>query len=326
MHQPQLMERETTYYFFTPDALLLRAFIVFVMSGAMGYLLIYKLKQMFRDQPLFINLLAKTSILLSGSFVMNFLLHYTYSVFILHMSYYGGLQKFFGDASSIVWLLKHSVGWVLLFIITQMAIEFYEKYSPGVFWDILTGKYIRPKVQKRIVMFMDLNNSTPIAEKLDSREYFSFIRDFIYYVSIALLEYDGRIYQYVGDEIVVSWRYNEVNVEKCLDALVLSTKLLARNGDYFRKKYGFTPEFKAGIHAGEVTVGEIGIIKKDLAMSGDVMNTAARIRNACTELKYSYIMSKDFLELHRMERAMESLGAVDLKGKSDAMELFALVV
>jgi len=54
-------------------------------------------------------------------------------------------------------------------------------------------------------MFIDLKNSTPIAEKMDNFSYFRFIREFIYYISTALLEYEGRIYQYVGDEIVVSW-------------------------------------------------------------------------------------------------------------------------
>ncbi len=248
------------------------------MSSLMGYLLIFKLRQLFRDIPLLFSLVLKTSILLIASVVMNFLLHATYSIFILHLTLEESLHKFFEDATSTIWLLHHSLGWVALFLITQVAIEFYEKYSPGVFWDILIGKYIRPKVQKRIVMFLDLKQSTSIAEQLDSKKYFSFIRDFIYYVSIALLEYHGRIYQYVGDEIVVSWLYTAKNRRNCVNALILSSRLLKRNSNYFRKRYGFVPEFKAGIHMGELTVGEIGFIKKDIAMSGDIMNTAAHIR------------------------------------------------
>ena len=69
-------------------------------------------------------------------------------------------------------------------------------------------------------MFIDLKDSTPIAEKLGHKDYFRFIRDFIYFISIALIEYNGRIYQYVGDEIVVSWPYQRQqfkNVHGCLD-------------------------------------------------------------------------------------------------------------
>ncbi len=306
------------------NAIYLRCAIVFIMSLFMAYILIFKLKQRFRNYPLVVNLLIKTTILLSASFVMNFFIHLFHSLFILDLTILHGLQNFFWNASSFVWLMDHSVGWIILFLLTQITIEINEKYSPGVFWDILIGKYIQPKVQKRIVMFIDLNDSTPLAEKLESKENFKFIRDFIYYVSTALIEYDGRIYQYVGDEIVVSWLYTPKNVVKCIDALALSARLLKRNSNYFLKRYGVVPEFKAGIHAGEVTVGEIGIIKKDIAMSGDTMNTAARIRTSCTEFERKFIASKDLLDSVEINWLVESLGFVDMKGKTEAMELFVL--
>ena len=85
------------------------------------------------------------------------------------------------------------------------------------------------------------------------------------------------------------------------------------------------PDFRVGIHLGEVTVGEIGVIKKDLAMSGDTMNTTARIRSACNELNHKYIMSKDFVDGSDIKEWQgESLGIIDLKGKSEGIELFSL--
>jgi adenylate cyclase len=82
-----------------------------------------------------------------------------------------------------------------------------------------------------------------------------------------------------------------------------------------------------GIHVGEVTVGEIGVIKKDIAMSGDTMNTAARIRTACSELNQKFIVSKDYVDASNMEDwQIESLGMVELKGKAKELELFALKI
>ncbi len=317
---------ENSSLFMSDEAVVLRGIIVFLMSGLMGYILIFKLRSIFRDVPLFISLFVKTCILLIGSLVMNFLLHFTYFIFVLHRTVSQGLSAFFGRAASINWLLSHSLGWVVLFLVSQLAIEFYEKYSPGVFSDILIGTYIRPKVEKRIIMFIDLTDSTPIAEQLDGKMFFSFIRDFIYFVSIAILEYGGRIYQYVGDEIVVSWKDKPANKRNCIRALILSDKLLKSNSRYFRKRYGIVPEFKAGIHTGEVTVGEIGIIKKDIAMSGDIMNTTARIRSVCNELNQKYILSKDFIGDTEFGWETVGLGLVDLKGKSESVELFALKI
>ena len=50
------------------------------------------------------------------------------------------------------------------------------------------------------------------------------------------------------------------------------------------KNYGQITEFKVGIHYGKVTLEEIGVVKKDIVFSGDVLNTAARIQSMCNEL------------------------------------------
>jgi adenylate cyclase len=196
-----------------------------------------------------------------------------------------------------------------------------------VFLEILTGHYIQPKIENRIIMFMDLKDSTPIAEKLGHSVYFEFIREFIYLLSLAIIEFEGSIYQYVGDEVVCSWKNTEKNTIKCLNAVIQSRKHIQKKSNYFKRRYGVVPEFRVGINVGEVTVGEIGVLKKDLAMSGDTMNTTARIRSACNELNHHFIVSKDFVEASGLKGwQTESLGLVDLKGKDQSIELFSLKI
>lgn len=327
MGLPAEAKYDSTFQLLTPSAIWLRACIVLSMSILMAYLLIFRLKRMFRNYPLFINLLFKTTILLLASLVMNFFIHFTYSLIVLHLNIIQSLYNFYADSYHSSWLWENTVRWMLIFIFTQLIIEINEKYSPGVFMDILLGKYIKPQIEKRIVMFLDLQDSTPIAEKLGHTSYFLFIRDFIYYVSTALLEHNGRIYQYVGDEVVVSWIYNDANVNKCVYALLEARKMLQKNAEKFKRRYGITPEFKVGMHLGEVTVGEIGTIKRDLAMSGDTMNTAARIRNSCNELNHKYIISKDLKDVIKLrDWQYKSLGYIELKGKANEIELFALII
>jgi adenylate cyclase len=216
---------------------------------------------------------------------------------------------------------------MVLFVLTQLIIEVNEKYSPGVFMDILLGKYLEPKIEKRIVMFIDLKDSTPIAEKLGHQQYFKFIREFIYHISNALIEHGGSIYQYVGDEVVVSWPFRPQNTRRCMDSLIEARKNLQKNSERFRRIYGIIPEFRVGIHMGDVTVGEIGVVKKDIAMSGDTMNTTARIRSACSELNQKFVVSRDFREnIDLKDWQTESLGVVELKGKGNGVELFSLKI
>lgn len=304
-----------------------REVFVFIMSMILGYLFVFTLKKLFRKYPLWINFIFKSVLLLLAAFFMNFLVHFTENLFVEHMGIRDSWKTFFDESLQTEWLLQKTFYWVILFIVTQLYMEINEKYSPGVFVDILMGKYFIPKVENRIVMFLDLKDSTPIAEKLGHQQYFLFIREFIYHVSMALIEYNGRIYQYVGDEIVVSWQSNKKNVKNALASVIEARKNVQKNSERFRRKYNIIPEFRIGIHIGDVTVGEIGIIKKDLAMSGDTMNTTARIRSACNELNQKFIVSKDFIDFSEMkEWQSESLGVVDLKGKTTGVELFSLKI
>jgi adenylate cyclase len=139
------------------------------------------------------------------------------------------------------------------------------------------------------------------------------------------LEHGGNIYQYVGDEVVTSWPTSPASARKCLLALQEAQKTLKKHEPEFMKKYGLMAEFRVGIHEGEVTVGEIGLVKKDLAMSGDTMNTTARIRTACGDLDKEVVSSGSFIHLltPAEQQAHTSMGMLDLKGKSQSIELFS---
>ena len=308
-------------------SIIIREFIVFIASIGMSYLLVVELRRLFRDFNLLMALFIKSLVLLLAAFLMNLLLYAINSISIAGLPISASFHHFYNEYSNIHKLVQKILYWLILFLITQLLIELNEKYSPGVFIDILLGKYVEPKIETRIVMFMDLKDSTPIAEQLGSQRYFRFIREFIYQVSNALIEYNGRIYQYVGDEIVVSWLYSRDNVSKSMKALIQARRNLNRQHAEFERLYGFVPEFRVGVHIGIVTVGEIGVIKKDLAMSGDTMNTAARIRSLSTEVDHKYIASKDFVDRADLtESQVENLGMVELKGKAHEMQLYALKI
>jgi len=62
-------------------------------------------------------------------------------------------------------------------------------------------------------------------------------------------------------------------------------------------------------------------------MSGDAMNTTARIRDACTELNQKFLLSKDFIEKSNLKDwQTESMGEYELKGKNVSIELYTLKI
>ena len=302
-----------------------RLIFVFGASLFMAYLIVIKFKKIFRHVASWLGLILKT-IILYGITLLLYTLVFFVTYFLLHdFTYQETVKSYVVYFTRNYYILNHSATWFLLFIITQILVEVNEKYSPGMFKDIFLGKYIVPQEEKKIVMFIDLKDSTSIAEQLGHKKYFLFIKDFIYHVSIAILKWNGDIYQYVGDEVVISWPLNRENSQRCVQALLQARKELQQESNYYREKYALIPDFRAGIHVGEVMVGEIGVVKKDLAMSGDPMNTAARIKNFSAEINKKYVASKDFIEVANLEGFQaESVGMIDLKGKENGLELFYL--
>jgi adenylate cyclase len=176
-------------------------------------------------------------------------------------------------------------------------------------------------------MFLDMSSSTAIAEELGHERYFTLLKSYYEDMTTAILETSGRINQYVGDEIVISWP-EKLGLYKsnCLECFAKIARLLDGRSHYYRKTFGLVPAFKAGFHIGSVTVGEIGIIKKELIYTGDVLNTTARITALCGEYGTNALISGTLLDklpgsaLYVPTR----IGALKLRGKKEAVELFKL--
>jgi adenylate cyclase len=54
-------------------------------------------------------------------------------------------------------------------------------------------------------MFVDLLSSTTIAEALGNEKYHNLLHDFYADITNPIIYNKGEIYQYVGDEVIVSW-------------------------------------------------------------------------------------------------------------------------
>jgi adenylate cyclase len=175
---------------------------------------------------------------------------------------------------------------------------------------------------------MDLKSSTTIAEKLGEELYFNFLNDTFSIATPGILVTQGEIYQYVGDEIVISWiTKNGINKANCINCYYKMVTMLKDKSDYFDKKYGTQPQFKAGLHFGNVITGEMGIVKREIVYSGDVLNTASRIQSLCNEMNTEILISNDLVKLINLSflhKKVKSIGKINLRGKQEEIELVTL--
>ncbi len=216
--------------------------------------------------------------------------------------------------------------WLLVLTGTLIMLLISDKYGPGILSKFLLGNYFHPKGEERIFMFLDLKGSTTIAEKLGEHQYFKFLRQVFIDVTPALLDTRGEVYQYVGDEIVISWNLkNGIRDTNCIRCFQIIKDTLRDLGPSYADKFGVIPEFKAGLHVGRAIVGEIGVIKRDIVYSGDVLNTTARIQSKCNELGVSLLLSVDLLnQFPKGHLSPTPIGNVELRGKIEAISLYSL--
>jgi adenylate cyclase len=223
-------------------------------------------------------------------------------------------------------MLTGVIFWGGAVFLALFIVEVGEKFGQGVLVNFLLGRYHRPREERRLFLIMDLNSSTTYAEKLGHIRYSELIQDCFYDLTKVINESQAQIYQYVGDEVVLTWKqYKDMNYKDCLNIFFDFQKLLRTKSAYYTRKYGMIPKFKAGTELGLVTVAEVGVIKKELAYHGDPINTASRLCQMCNEFDTRLLVSENVM-IHLQNEVdtnnIEPIGKVKLKGKLKALTVY----
>jgi adenylate cyclase len=222
------------------------------------------------------------------------------------------------------WLLVPIV-YVLTVVVTSLLRQLLQGMSRQRLRELLNGRYQQPEAENRIFLFVDLKDSTHLAETLGNDRYSRLVRDFFRDVSPAIAAARGDVYQYVGDEVVVTWpSATGLKFASCLHCFFDMQRAIAERHEAYQRAYGVVPSFKAGAHGGQVTTVLVGTQHRELVYHGDVLNTTARIQAQCNALGSRFLVSA---ELRRQlgeqpEFQFTALGGQTLRGKASAMELF----
>ncbi len=216
-------------------------------------------------------------------------------------------------------------------LVLEMCMSVYltlnRKLGKNSLWNLITGKYHQAQRQERVFLFLDIKNSTAIAESMGELKFSEFLQDFYYDISDPIDRQGGEVYQYVGDEVVISWKIQEgFKHNHCVKAFLDAQAKITKFAAYYRDTYGIVPEFKGSLHAGAVIAAEVGKIKSEIAYHGDVLNTASRMLDLCRELKQDLLLSeKVTLGLPPTELFHPvDLGDYNLRGKNQSVRLYGI--
>ena len=238
--------------------------------------------------------------------------------------WFGGTEGELLRDSDFWWtiLFSFAVGFSVVFGLALNRI-----IGPGVFRNFLLGRYHTPREEERALLFIDLVGSTAIAERIGATRFLELMNEFVHDIGTALEGSGGVIYQYVGDEAIITWRLDRLrDLSGAVEVVLRLRTRVAARGDDYRRRFGVAPSFRAALHAGPVVVGEMGDSKLEIVLLGDTVNTTARIEQSCGELDRDFLASAEALALVNLPPGFESeeMPPVALKGKSREVRLFAI--
>jgi adenylate cyclase len=216
--------------------------------------------------------------------------------------------------------------WYFIVALTQISLQVSSKFGFKTFSRIVRGVYNVPHEEEKVVMFVDINGSTAIAEELGKERYYNFLKDFFSDIADPILNNAGQIYQYVGDEVVIVWNYEAGSDYSCCAQCFFDIKAqIEKKREKYLRRYGTVPTFKGAIHAGTVIAGEVGTIKREITYSGDVLNTTSRMQSLCGKLNSELLVSSQLLAaIDRNRYDVRPLGSFKLRGKDQEIFLQSL--
>ena len=146
-------------------------------------------------------------------------------------------------------------------------------------------------------------------------------------IRLLIDDHDGEVYQYVGDEIVVTWTVQEgrrhARPVRCFLAIAAA---LATAEAGLEREFGIAPRVRGALHAGPVISGEVGKTKREIVFHGDVMNTTARLEQLTRDLDRSFIVSAEALARidERAGYVVEDLGERTVRGRAAPVLVYAV--
>ena len=303
-----------------------------LISGTILFGLIFCLIDYLTDRS-FIRKKSFGSIILIKSFLYGFMILFVFGAVygLFYVFDIGPFQTPEQLPELIEW--KFIVSWLIFFVFSVVFITFMvqvnRKFGPGNLIKMITGKYHKPKDEHRIFLFLDLKNSTTIAEKLGHKNYSQFIKNCYHDLTDVILKYKADIYQYVGDEVVLSWENRGVsNSSNGIKLFFEFQQVLRNKSKFYLDNFGILPEFRGGMDLGVVTIAEVGDLKREMQYHGDVLNTAARIQEKCKEVDVDLLISENLKNQieHFHEFNKKLIGEFVLRGKQKPTKIFEVTM
>jgi class 3 adenylate cyclase len=186
------------------------------------------------------------------------------------------------------------------------------------------GTYHRPVVEQKVLIFVDINNSTALAERLGALKIKSLVGKFLFDISKPITDHGGDIYLYKGDGLIAIWDWADaVRENRLLSAIDAVFAAVRRERPRYIAQFGVVPAYRIGVHGGDVVVSEQGDTKRSIGIYGSTINIASRMEEAAKLHGVACAISGDVARvLSDADGRLHQIGFDRIKGISAEIPIF----
>jgi adenylate cyclase len=181
----------------------------------------------------------------------------------------------------------------------------------------------RGKRQPAAILFVDMRDSTALAENMDPVQLSIFISAFRRRVTRAAEQHEGLIDKFIGDGALIVFGLPKPRPDDAARALACARTLLDLIDRWNRKRRFDSPvRVGIGVHAGDVFFGVVGDeSRKELTVLGDAVNVAARLEEATKTFGVPLLASAQAVEAAGETSGWSEIRREPLRGRSGAIRV-----
>ncbi|MEA2621309.1 MAG: hypothetical protein QOH61_219 [Chloroflexota bacterium] len=174
------------------------------------------------------------------------------------------------------------------------------------------------------VLFTDIVGSTALGEALDAETLRGVMARYFAAMEAAILRHGGTVEKFIGDAVMAVFGLPQLHEDDALRAVRAAAEMrraLAELNERFEADHGIAIRARTGVNTGEVVAGPAG--NRQLLVTGDAVNTAARLEQAATAGEI--LLGHTTWQLVRDAAAADPVDPVAAKGKQQPVRAYRLV-
>jgi adenylate cyclase len=200
------------------------------------------------------------------------------------------------------------------------------------------ASYVDPQVARRVLeegtriegeetevtlAFVDIRDFTSFAERSSAREAVAYVNEFLELVVPIVTRHGGHANKFIGDGLLAVFGAPVRLADHADRALAAAGEMATEVSERFGERL----RIGVGVSSGPVLAGTVGGGGKlDFTVIGDAVNVASRVEEATRATGDTVLVTEATRALSSQRSLrLEPRGAINLKGRSDPVRIYALV-